>query len=1545
MRMISCHYRSCYQREHTFIYLEAGPQYGKAPEAIQKKEAVLKKDVIDEKALQEKMLSIDKKVDASPLDSAHKEKVKAELRKVDAEHAAAIGKLNTVTEKSLKAAGEKFQEDLNDFEIRPEMVFLFDTINSSEFKEIQKQQPNIRALEAKVKAAADNYKSHLMANGESAPGHETDLEGHMIAIQELYAGLAPIAQQKEHLTGGDDGQLQTLEKILGEKNNFTLANFKENAAIHGGIESGESKLRIPGSIAELQGRQQIIENNLIRIRSILYRNTGKPQYEAAYAQETKAQQKALSGQAGAAMDALKVTPQEEAIKKQAQEKLAKLGKEFADLQTMRGKDPINAQRGAVDLLQRLQGFLKGYRVGDADQDLQMMELKKSPAIEKSFHDGVKQYLGETENLILDATNNNPSMKEYQQDATSVISNTQPFVSSIETLFKQMQAGKTPSESDMKMFHEDANKILLDPTFNKLGSSDAKQFFGNLKIPDEATSPRLHEAMTKMKDMQDKVSAYMKTLNVLTRQVAAIKGHGIGWEAFLKDAGKYTLITAAAVAGAIAMGALVAASGGALTGVALFAANTAATSLGAAIGSNYMTAAIEGNTDAISTENMATAWAQGAAFSGGGALIGQGLGAALGKGAQQLSQAFNIAPGKILSAPSIKEGIKATGLKGYLQHLASETKEEMFEDTMQKIGEGLAPNDPYLGFIFSLIPFATGKARDILHSAGVERTITDKGIAITYADQKQALAALQKMGAPVQVIEATQSGKPLTITQGGVELSIQPETISEIPHDIQSIARIAGENHFTGEKLTNDESRIRYAKEFLQAKHMGSELAGTLADGRKRYRKVEISPEEAARDRLKILNHNQSLETDGEATSLKKILNKIESTEHIGGLEQWERQYMEESLLKIKKFFPSLGTNGEETLETFDSIVATLPFFEKHKLTEIQIDREKRIDGDFPGSSADVYLAHINGQETEVVAKVYKQGDIQDFMYGLREGADLSLAATAGIGPGFLGYHITEKGEFVVLMNKAEGTPLHGEGSAKDNVTQDTIAAYRNQMKKLHEIGYTFAGDGGQIMVDKNGNLTFIDIILVPLKNGLAVNKPELKGPDGTIEVAEELVSPEENDHYRVKLHRLEEAARMAPQRSPPTTEFVSISQIPAATEIGKKVQREAVIDTNLALDFGNANINMAEAQAKITQKALELIEKGETPRTQFQEDIQYLKNTDPETYELLKKSDLQSLARTECLSAMLNGRKETMTDSNGKKITFYRGKELGKGGVGVVANVAYRLEGETALTFAAIKRPLDPQTDTFQEEVEAGRIVQTWESDHIMKPLHLSENLIIYESGREATDFLKMYNDKDTKAADYFTSLHEMGKGLQEYQKRGMFHGDIKFANVMKLDGKVKIIDNTPVGHSELEDRIIIDNKGQVWLDWPNTGYFSVTGEGMKKTRDILIQKGLFASQINGHLGRAIDVVSYGKMIKESLKRFAPGWESNQDIQNFMDRLSDPLTAGEPGMLEEAMAFMNTLAQTNGGITDITITPAPTFVPQRIAEPSVTKRAPRPPQS
>ncbi len=834
----TCRYRTSTTATHRFVFFEQGQSRESLVNVIAKKEAELKKDVVKQENIEEKMQSIQKKVDTSPLDAAHKEKIKQELAKLHDAHRDKLQGLKNTTESSLKSAVATIEKDLQTFESRPEVAFLFRVISAPEFQEIQKQHESIQKLEANVKAKADTYQSHLMGNGELAPGHEENIEEYAVAIHELYAGMDTLVHQKALLTGSDPQRLQVLEKILGKKNTITLANFKGNPAAHGGVEASTSEIRIPSTSAELKNVQRIAATNILQIRSALYRTTGNPKYEEAYRQHCEMIGRGASSQSGVALEAVEETPENKAMKMHAREKLESLGAEFSALQALRGKDPVNAQRGAVGLLERLRGFTKGYKMVDADNDFRMMELKKYPEVEKAFHQGVDTYLGETENLILDATTNNPVMKRYQDEATSVTARTMPFIKSAETLFKQVQDGQgVPSENTMRMFHQEAQGILVDPVFNRLASADAGQFFDGLKIPDEAASPRLHEIMTKMKESQQKVTEYIRAVNTVTRQILAMKGHGVGLEAFFKDAAKYAAITAAAVAGAVAMGALVAASGGALAGPALFLANTAATSLGAAIGSNYMTAAIEGNTDAISTENMLTSWGQGALFSGAGALAGQALGAGLGKGAEQLSKAFNIAPGKILSAPSIREGIAASGLKGYIQQIASETKEEMFEDAMQRIGEGLAPNDPWLGFVFSLIPSASGKARDVLHHAGIERTVTSKGVEITYTNQAEAIQTLEKAHAPAAILEAIRLNRFATIEEGGITVVVQPVAAPNITTDASAATE---EQTFSEDP---EQKKQQHQAEFEKAwKDIWNQREGTLDMGklREQAKKGEIT---------------------------------------------------------------------------------------------------------------------------------------------------------------------------------------------------------------------------------------------------------------------------------------------------------------------------------------------------------------------------------------------------------------------------------------------------------------------------------------------------------------------------------------------------------------------------------------------------------------------------------------------------------------------------------------------------------------------------------
>lgn len=342
----------------------------------------------------------------------------------------------------------------------------------------------------------------------------------------------------------------------------------------------------------------------------------------------------------------------------------------------------------------------------------------------------------------------------------------------------------------------------------------------------------------------------------------------------------------------------------------------------------------------------------------------------------------------------------------------------------------------------------------------------------------------------------------------------------------------------------------------------------------------------------------------------------------------------------------------------------------------------------------------------------------------------------------------------------------------------------------------------------------------------------------------------------------------------------------------------------------------AEMLGKDITDALQSMEKGETPITDIGKEIAKLKQKDPTGYAHLKNSDLKDLLRTSCFEAILYGQRETMYDDmNRQKITIYKGNDIGEGGIGVVAHVAYATAGETRLKFGAIKRP-HPDVD-FREEVQGAMTISDWNHPNIVKPLFISREQVIYETGEHTEDLRKpLKNAESADPTEYFAMLLDVGKGLQEYRRRKLFHGDIKESNVLRMQTghdqhgnktfKTVIIDNTPM-----------DYKMSIRTRQATPGYHFTENE-IVDTANAFFRKGYSNEQVEQHFGRATDVRAYGEMIENAIIEKMPEILEDPAMTELIARLKDPIRAGEPEMLQKAMDAVQSI---------ITKTTKPVFLP------------------
>ncbi|MEK7171773.1 MAG: hypothetical protein AAB739_02575, partial [Patescibacteria group bacterium] len=255
---------------------------------------------------------------------------------------------------------------------------------------------------------------------------------------------------------------------------------------------------------------------------------------------------------------------------------------------------------------------------------------------------------------------------------------------------------------------------------------------------------------------------------------SIKGERAGVGGFTID----TLIVAGKTLLAVA---------GAVTVVACFPASgpVAATILGgfgSAFGSAVGEATFEDDYSGFMPKNFAMNWATGAAFSGAARIAGAALGSVGGKAAATLAKS-NAEWSRSAQAYAEKyiqrmaqHPISGTagGFKHLIAEIASETREEFMEDALQRIGQGVAPSHPWLGFAFSLIPSTTTAAKGAFVK-GIKGKITDSGIELTYDPNNTdaARAFLQQRGAPPEVLQQFDAIGQVDVTQEGVSVAVRP----------------------------------------------------------------------------------------------------------------------------------------------------------------------------------------------------------------------------------------------------------------------------------------------------------------------------------------------------------------------------------------------------------------------------------------------------------------------------------------------------------------------------------------------------------------------------------------------------------------------------------------------------------------------------------------------------------------------------------------------------------------------------------------------------
>lgn len=563
---------------------------------------------------------------------------------------------------------------------------------NAQLEQLPEKIERISAAEKALGAAAQNYLNNLMGNGKSREGHEGDFEDYLKAYNNLLSSTEGVVKTVQTFIENNTIPKELKAQfagIMSKKTDLSITSLTEDQGVHGGVKITLMQMNIPTTIADLYQMKQMGEGTLLIERRRLYVQSGDPKYKEAYDKS----QDAITGQLhkevddgvdNAAksdkdngLDAAKI----EGLKKSVSDASNKIISEFDVIQRLQVENPAEAYKKAIQLKSNL------ISLGNGDGkafNVDMKALATAPNLRIMISKIAENFIKQTELAIADIALKNKEVVTYRDDSALYKQRAELFIKAATRLFKQIEGGMDiPGESFMQVLHEGANELLNSPLRKRLQESKAPELIRSLKGIDQTNAN-----VENLSKFDENVNKFMDATNQIANAILRVKGSADNFASFAKDLGKELAIVSASIAGALAMGALITATGGAALAAApavvsvLFTAT--AMGLGGAIGSKYSQAAIEGNTDAImDSKEMMIAWGEGTAFAlafGGAGKLLQLTGRA---GKSAISAIPRVRMAQVIQAMEKEAAGEVGAVAKHASKLTHELK-EVAHDTAEKV---------------------------------------------------------------------------------------------------------------------------------------------------------------------------------------------------------------------------------------------------------------------------------------------------------------------------------------------------------------------------------------------------------------------------------------------------------------------------------------------------------------------------------------------------------------------------------------------------------------------------------------------------------------------------------------------------------------------------------------------------------------------------------------------------------------------------------------------------------------------------------------------
>ncbi|MDA1060488.1 MAG: peptidoglycan-binding domain-containing protein [bacterium] len=554
-------------------------------------------------------------------------------------------------------------------------------------EQIDAAMDRIYAKEKVMGEKAQNYMNNLMANGESAPGHEDDMVKYLESFKDLLNAMGVIVDVKER-TGLTE---------ISQESEVLVSTFAADPDKHGGVALASQYIPIPSNMKEHMALQKNVDSTIDATSRALYLKSGNPKLKDGY---DKAQDK-MTAQVRSDTDAMMKDPSlsdgvedpdnPDRIKVRDALLTAKdnIITEFDAFTRLQASDPVACHKQAVAFQVKLAKLTEG---DGGDYNLDFSQTTKFPNLHTTFMQIAIKLENAAGSVAINAIQNNPDVNQYTNDYKLYVQRSQPIIRSVARLQEQLDQGvEMPSEHFMDVLHEGARELLNSPLRLRLQNNGTVQKLAALKFED-TTGKKFSKLNIVLDDLKTNVSVTNKGLEdvrVLAASVLKMEGSTSKASTMLKETAVFTAVVAGAVAGTVLTGGM---AGGP---IATFVGGAIAGGAGATILGQGTKAILKNDASHFSPKELGKAMAWNTLFSVGIGVAGVGVKAVVGKTAgtflaQDVGQALKgvtAGVGKV-----VPQGMKNVGIAvskkigGKVMHKAIHTVEHTIKDTGEKFAE-------------------------------------------------------------------------------------------------------------------------------------------------------------------------------------------------------------------------------------------------------------------------------------------------------------------------------------------------------------------------------------------------------------------------------------------------------------------------------------------------------------------------------------------------------------------------------------------------------------------------------------------------------------------------------------------------------------------------------------------------------------------------------------------------------------------------------------------------------------------------------------------